>query len=190
MNIGTLHNAPEGKRVLGVDPGTRIMGFAVVEVRQQTLFLEQYGIIKLTHLDDHKLKLKTIFEKTTALIERHLPDELAIEVPFYNKNPDVLLKLGRAQGVAMAAGLARQVPVTEYAAKKVKMAVTGNGNAHKQQLAGILEQMLGFKHGNKALDATDALAVAVCHLMQGPTGQKSKGGWGEFLRENPNRIKK
>ena len=133
------------KIILGVDPGTTVMGFGIIQVMKNQMKFVQMNELILSKYDDHYLKLKLIFERTTELIDTYKPDELAIEAPFFGKNVQSMLKLGRAQGVAMAAGLARQVPITEYEPKKVKMAITGNGNASKEQVAKMLQQLLHFR---------------------------------------------
>lgn len=149
------------------------------------------GIVKLDHLDDHPLKLQRIFEKTVALIDEYHPDCLAIEAPFYGKNIQVMLKLGRAQGVAMAAALSRNIPIFEYAPRKIKQSITGNGNATKEQVSAMLQTLLKFTETPQFLDATDGLAVAVCHSFQrvGTGGQsKSYSGWGAFVKDNEKRL--
>ena len=137
------------------------------------------------------MKLKRIFDKTLAIIDEYHPDELAIEAPFFGKNVQSMLKLGRAQGVAIAAALYREVPITEYSPKKIKMSITGNGSASKEMVAGMLQNLLGLKEIPKRLDATDGLAAAVCHYFNLKTidgGQKSYTGWGAFLKDNPSRL--
>jgi crossover junction endodeoxyribonuclease RuvC len=178
------------KVILGVDPGTNIMGYGVVLVTGQQLKLLQYGVIHLKKYGNHELKLKKIFERIQGLILDYSPDEVALEAPFYGKNVQSMLKLGRAQGVAMAAALSHQIPIVEYAPKKVKQAVTGNGNASKQQVAYMLSGLLSFDASDKLHDATDALAVAVCHHFQERNPQSSSGNWKSFLSANPHRIKK
>ena len=155
------------KIILGVDPGTTVMGFGIIQIMKNQMKFVQMNELILSKYDDHYLKLKLIFERTTELIDTYKPDELAIEAPFFGKNVQSMLKLGRAQGVAMAAGLARQVPITEYEPKKVKMAITGNGNASKEQVAKMLQQLLQFRELAEHLDATYGLAVAVCHFLNG-----------------------
>lgn len=182
------------KIILGVDPGTRIMGYSIIEVKNSELKLIQYGVLRLEKLPSHEMKLKRIFERITQLITEYLPDEMAIEAPFYGENVQSMLKLGRAQGVAMAAALARDVNVVEYLPKKVKQSVTGNGNATKEQVAYMLEKLFNQALEKKFLDATDALAVGVCHFMHSGTkaltgNNSKKSGWGAFLQENPDRIK-
>ncbi len=179
--------------ILGIDPGTAVMGYGVVKETGPKIELISLGIVKMEKLDDHMLKLQRIFEKTVALIDNYHPDCLAIEAPFYGKNIQVMLKLGRAQGVAMAAALSRNVEITEYAPRKIKQAITGNGNAGKEQVAAMLQNLLSFKETPEFLDATDGLAVAVCHAFQRmPTGKsgskKSYSGWETFVKDNTGRI--
>jgi len=176
--------------ILGIDPGTTIMGFGLIKVVNKNIELMQMDELILKKYNDHYIKLKLIFERTIHLIETYHPDEIAIEAPFFGKNVQSMLKLGRAQGVAMAAGLAREVPITEYSPKKIKMAITGNGNASKEQVAKMLQQTLSIKVMPKNLDATDGLAAAVCHFYNSgkTTGGKSYTGWGAFVNQNKNRI--
>jgi crossover junction endodeoxyribonuclease RuvC len=181
------------KIILGIDPGTTIMGFGVIHISNRKMTLIELGVIRLEKIKDPASKLKMIFETTTDLVTKHLPDEFAIEAPFFGKNVQSMLKLGRAQGVAIASALNRSVPVFEYSPKKIKMSVTGNGNASKEQVAAMLQQLLSIKNLPKYLDATDALAAAVCHYFQenGTTGcGKKYGSWNTFLSENPDRLKK
>ena len=152
------------KIILGIDPGTTIMGFGLIKVVNKKMEFLQLNELNLKKYPDHYLKLKLIFERTIELIDTHHPDEIAIEAPFFGKNVQSMLKLGRAQGVAMAAGLSREVPITEYSPKKIKMAITGNGNASKEQVAKMLQSLLSLKTLPKNLDATDGLAAAVCHF--------------------------
>ena len=150
--------------ILGIDPGTTIMGFGLIKVVNKKMEFMQLNELHLKKYDDHYLKLKHIFERTIELIDTFNPDEIAIEAPFFGKNVQSMLKLGRAQGVAMAAGLSRQIPITEYLPKKIKMAITGNGNASKEQVAKMLQSVLDLKTLPRNLDATDGLAAAVCHF--------------------------
>ena len=152
------------KVILGIDPGTTIMGFGIIETNNKKMNLIELNELKLSKIKDHYLRLKLIFERTIELIDKFNPDEIAIEAPFFGKNVQSMLKLGRAQGVAMAAGLSRQIPVTEYSPKKIKMAITGNGNASKEQVAKMLQGLLIIKELPKNLDSTDGLAAAVCHF--------------------------
>jgi crossover junction endodeoxyribonuclease RuvC len=178
------------KIILGLDPGTNITGYGIISVSGSRVKLIQFGVIQLGKTGEHALKLKRIFEKVIQLIEEFHPDEVALEAPFFGKNVQSMLKLGRAQGVAMSAALSREIPIVEYAPKKVKQAVTGNGNASKEQVAKMLMQVFQIKEIPKLLDATDALAVALCHHFQkGQMKLKSKG-WEGFLKDNPQRIKR
>ncbi len=177
--------------ILGIDPGTSIMGYGLVKEVKKKVEMLSLGIVKLDHLDDHPLKLQRIFEKTVALIDEYHPDCLAIEAPFYGKNIQVMLKLGRAQGVAMAAALSRNIPIFEYAPRKIKQSITGNGNATKEQVSAMLQTLLKFTETPQFLDATDGLAVAVCHSFQrvGTGGQsKSYSGWSAFVKDNEKRL--
>ena len=178
--------------ILGIDPGTTIMGFGLIRVINKKMEFIQLNELILSKYDNHYQKLKVIFERTIELIETHHPDEIAIEAPFFGKNVQSMLKLGRAQGVAMAASLYRNIPITEYSPKKVKMAITGNGNASKEQVAGMLQNLLSLKEfPTKYLDASDGLAVAVCHHFNsgGIANEKSYSGWESFLKQNPDRLK-
>lgn len=180
----------KSKIILGLDPGTQVMGYGVLEQRGSKLLVLQMGVIHLDKFSDHFLRLKKINERVIQLMVEYLPDEVAIEAPFYGKNVQSMLKLGRAQGVAVAAALSKDVPVMEYAAKKIKMAVTGNGNASKEQVASMLQRILNFNETPDFLDATDALAVAVCHHFQGNVPVSKESSWKSFLTKNPERIKK
>lgn len=179
------------KIILGIDPGTTIMGFGLIKVVNKKMEFMQLNELILKKYNDHYVKLKLIFERTIELIDTYHPDEIAIEAPFFGKNVQSMLKLGRAQGVAMAAGLSREIPVTEYSPKKIKMAITGNGNASKEQVARMLQSTLGLKTLPKNLDSTDGLAAAVCHFYNG--GQQIAGknytGWSAFVKQNPKKIK-
>jgi len=177
--------------ILGIDPGTNILGYGLIKEVKSNMELLTMGVIRLDDLTDHPLKLQRIFERTLAIIDEYHPDCLAIEAPFYGKNVQVMLKLGRAQGVAMAAGLARDLAIIEYAPRKIKQAITGNGNASKEQVAAMLKSLLKFTENPEFLDATDGLAVAVCHSFQrndaGNSG-KSYSGWAAFAKANEQRI--
>lgn len=166
------------------------MGFGIISVCSHDLKLVSLGVLKLLKSSDHPLKLKHIFDKSVALIEKYSPDELAIEAPFFGKNVQSMLKLGRAQGVAIAAALSHSIPIFEYSPRKIKQSITGNGNASKEQVAAMLFQMLSLKEIPDHLDATDGLAVAVCHYFQKmpSTGGKKFSGWKNFLSENPDRL--
>lgn len=180
------------KIILGIDPGTTIMGFGLIKVVNKKMELIQLNELTLKKYNDHYVKLKLIFERTIHLIEMYHPDEIAIEAPFFGKNVQSMLKLGRAQGVAMAAGLSREIPITEYSPKKIKMAITGNGNASKEQVAKMLQNLLKIKVLPKNLDATDGLAAAVCHFYNSGkiTSGKNYTGWSAFVKQNGDRVKK
>ena len=177
--------------ILGIDPGTTIMGFGLIKVEKNQMYFLQLNELQLSKYSDHYVKLKLIFERTIELIETFHPDEIAIEAPFFGKNVQSMLKLGRAQGVAMAAGLSRDIPITEYSPKKIKMAITGNGNASKEQVAKMLQSLLGIKDLPKNLDSTDGLAATVCHFFNAAKGgdQKKYTGWKAFVSQNPGKVK-
>ena len=181
--------AEQERIILGIDPGTNVMGYGLISAKGNQLTLIQFGVIHLSKYGDHAIKLSKIFERITLLIEEYHPDEMAIESPFFGTNVQSMLKLGRAQGVAIAAAISRQVPIFEYAPKKIKQSVTGNGNSSKEQVAAMLSTLLLFKDIPKLLDATDALGVAVCHYFQKGDTKKGKGGWGAFIKENPDKVK-
>jgi crossover junction endodeoxyribonuclease RuvC len=168
------------------------MGFGLIKVVKKKMYFLQLNELQLKKYDDHYLKLKLIFERTVELIDTYKPDHIAIEAPFFGKNVQSMLKLGRAQGVAMAAGLSREIPITEYSPKKIKMAITGNGNASKEQVAKMLQSLLNLKELPKNLDSTDGLAAAVCHFYNSGRVQigKSYTGWSAFVKQNEGRIKK
>ncbi|MFO7879571.1 MAG: crossover junction endodeoxyribonuclease RuvC [Bacteroidota bacterium] len=177
--------------IMGIDPGTSIMGYAVIACSGKKVKMLSLGIIDLTGYSDHYLKIKHIFERTQSLIDQYHPDELAIEAPFYGKNVQSMLKLGRAQGAAISAALSRSMPIFEYAPKKIKMSITGNGNAQKEQVANMLQRMLGYENPPRHLDATDALGAAMCHHYQKQTPMQGNGSksWKAFIRNNPGKIK-
>ena len=179
------------KIILGIDPGTTIMGFGLIKIVGKKMEFIQMNELQLKKYEDHYLKLKLIFERTIELIDTYNPDEIAIEAPFFGKNVQSMLKLGRAQGVAMAAGLSRQIPITEYLPKKIKMAITGNGNSSKEQVAKMLQSILRFEEIPKKLDSTDGLAAAVCHFYNenNVVGNIKYSGWDSFLKNNPDRLK-
>jgi crossover junction endodeoxyribonuclease RuvC len=182
----------EERIILGIDPGTTIMGFGLIRVVGKKMEFIQLNELLLSKYKSHYVKLKLIFERTIELIDTYHPDEIAIEAPFYGKNVQSMLKLGRAQGVAMAAGLSRDIPITEYLPKKIKMAITGNGNASKEQVAKMLQSLLKLKTLPKNLDSTDGLAAAVCHFYNSgriDTG-KQYSGWESFVKQNEKRVKK
>ncbi|MDH6342916.1 crossover junction endodeoxyribonuclease RuvC [Parabacteroides sp. PFB2-12] len=179
--------------ILGIDPGTIVMGYGLLKVTGNRPQLIVMGVLQLNKYDDHYLRLRKIFERVSALIDEYHPDELAIEAPFYGKNVQSMLKLGRAQGVAMAAALAKDIPIFEYAPLKIKMAITGNGKAAKEQVAAMLQRILHIPNESMIpeLDATDGLAAAVCHYLQAnnPVSDKKYTGWKDYIARNPGKVK-
>ena len=182
------------KIILGIDPGTTIMGYGILRIKGTKPEMIAMGIIDLRKFANHYLKLRHIHERVLSIIESYLPDELAIEAPFFGKNVQSMLKLGRAQGVAIVAALTRDIPVTEYAPLKIKMAITGNGQASKEQVADMLKRMLHIPDSEMGpfMDATDALGAAYCHYLQmgRPEMPKAYSSWKDFIAKNPGRIKK
>lgn len=186
---------PKDKIIIGIDPGTNVMGYGILGVRGKQPYLIALGVIRLSKLEDHYLRLRRIYDRVLALVEQYLPDEMAIEAPFFGKNVQSMLKLGRAQGVAMAAALAREVPITEYEPRKIKQAITGNGAASKEQVRELLRRILNIDDKvfeNLELDATDALAAALCHHYEQsrPLPSAGKSSWKSFIAANPNRVLK
>lgn len=190
-------HGPKERIILGIDPGTTVMGYGVVLVAGSAVTLLEADAVRFPATDDHTLKLRAIFSNVLRIIEQHHPDELAIEAQFFGKNVQSMLKLGRAQGVAIAAALHRELSVAEYAPRRVKQSITGNGNATKEQVAAMLHSILGPVKIPASTDATDALAVAICHwFCSGDEARpaakrvpRSKGGWSGFVRNNPDRVK-
>ena len=190
------------KIILGIDPGTRILGFGVIHVLDSKVEYVDMGVVNLKKVTDHFVTLKAIHEEVAKIIEKYNPDELAIEAPFYGKNAQVMLKLGRAQGAAMAAALRRGMPIFEYAPRSIKLAVTGKGAASKEQVSIMAQSLLGVNFPQEYLDATDALAIALCHYYHTSSpvfavggskkynGKKSSGSWEQFVASNPERLKK
>lgn len=180
--------------IIGIDPGTNVMGYGILGVKGKTPSMIALGVIELSKFESHYLRLSRIFERVTMLVEQYLPDEMAIEAPFFGKNVQSMLKLGRAQGVAMAAALARDVPIAEYEPRKIKMAITGNGAASKEQVQEMLRRILNIPRENllPQLDATDALGAALCHFYESSRPQIDKGcrSWKEFIAKNPDKVKK
>ncbi|MEQ9405517.1 MAG: crossover junction endodeoxyribonuclease RuvC [Cyclobacteriaceae bacterium] len=180
------------KIILGIDPGTNVMGYGLIKCIGQQMEIIQFGVIHLSKYKNHEVKLQKIFQRVSSIIEEYIPDEVALESPFFGKDVQAMLKLGRAQGVAMAAALHKEIPINEYAPRKIKQSVTGNGNSSKEQVAAMLKNLLKFEENPKLLDATDALAVAVCHHFSFKVGTNGKSGsssWKSFISENPKRIK-
>lgn len=179
--------------ILGIDPGTNIMGYGILGIKAKKPFLIAMGVIELHKIGNHYMRLGRIYERVSMLVEQYCPDELAIEAPFFGKNVQSMLKLGRAQGVAMAAALAREVPITEYEPRKIKQAITGNGAASKEQVKEMLRRILDIADASllPQLDATDALGAALCHFYESakPFVQKGTSSWKEFIASNPDKIK-
>ncbi len=183
---------PKERIILGIDPGTTVMGYGIIRSVGNKAEMITMGVLELHKYGDHYLKLQKIFERVVQLVDSYHPDELAIEAPFYGKNVQSMLKLGRAQGVAMAAALSRSVPIFEYAPLRIKQAITGNGRASKEQVAMLLQNLLKIQELPKYLDATDGLAAAYCHFLQNQKVNISSGAksWKEFISKNPTRVKK
>lgn len=178
--------------IMGIDPGTNVMGYGVLGINGKVPQVVVMGVIQLSKMESHYLRLSRIFQRVTGLVEQYLPDELAIEAPFFGKNVQSMLKLGRAQGVAMAAALSRDIPIAEYAPLSIKQAVTGSGSASKEQVANMLRHILKIPQENmpRLLDATDALAAALTHFYETgkPKVEKGAKSWEQFLAQNPDRI--
>ena len=180
--------------IIGIDPGTNVMGYGILGINGKTPQLVAMGVIKLSKFDDHYMRLRRIYERVSGLVKQYLPDEMAIEAPFFGKNVQSMLKLGRAQGVAMAAALTRDIPIVEYEPRKIKMAITGNGAASKEQVAEMLRRILSIDKDDMPdfLDATDALAAALCHFYESgkPIVAKGARSWAEYIAKNPDKVKK
>ena len=197
INLVKIHSLLEKpvKIILGIDPGTIVMGYGLVKVTGREVSLLDLGVLKPGKVKDGYKKLQLIFNTVSGLITQYKPTDFAIEAPFFGKNVQTMLKLGRAQGVAMAAGLARSIPIFEYSPKKIKQSITGNGNASKEQVAAMLQTLLGYQETPQYLDATDGLAAALCHHFQGKAGtaaggSKKGGSWKAFVAANPGRVSK
>jgi crossover junction endodeoxyribonuclease RuvC len=182
---------PKERIILGIDPGTNITGYGVIRTVGTVPELIAIGAVDLSKFDNHYLIIKHIFDRTIGIIDEYHPDELAIEAPFYGKNIQSMLKLGRAQGAAISAALTRSLPIFEYAPRKIKMSITGQGAASKEQVAAMLMNILKFKMTDIKLDATDGLAAALCHFYQtnNPVGEKSFNSWKDFMNKNPKRVR-
>jgi crossover junction endodeoxyribonuclease RuvC len=179
--------------ILGIDPGTTVMGYGLLKITNNKPSLLAMGVLELKKYEDHYMKLQRIFSRTLSLIDEFHPNCLAIEAPFYGKNVQSMLKLGRAQGVAMSAALYRDLPITEYMPLKIKMAITGNGRASKEQVADMLRRYLKIPEENMLpqLDATDGLAAAYCHFLQmgNPIAEKPYNSWKDYINKNQNKVK-
>lgn len=183
------------KIIIGIDPGTNLMGYGILGITRGKPRMIALGVIKLNRMESHYLRLSHIHERVLGLVSQYLPDEMAIEAPFFGKNVQSMLKLGRAQGVAIAAAIARDVPITEYEPRKIKMAITGNGGASKEQVREMLRRILNIAPETlegEYLDATDALAAALCHYYESSKPVKTAGpkSWKDFIAKNPDRISK
>ena len=183
--------------ILGIDPGTTIMGYGLLGINGKKATMLSMGYIDLTKLNDHYSKLKHIYDRVEAIVKNYKPTEMAIESPFMGENAQSALKLGRAQGTAMIVALNYKIPIYEYAPTKIKMAITGNGSAGKQQISKLLQHIFKIETMPSKFDASDGLAAAYCHFLQpaidtGKPGQKKKksGSWKDFISQNPNRIRK
>lgn len=178
--------------IIGIDPGTNVMGYGILGVKGSKPAMIAMGVIKLNKFDSHYLRLGHIFNRVTGIIEQYLPDEMAIEAPFFGKNVQSMLKLGRAQGMAMAAAISRDISITEYEPRKIKMAITGNGAAAKEQVQDMLRRILNIPAENllPELDATDALGAALCHFYESGKPEIARGprSWKEFIAKNPDRV--
>lgn len=185
---------PSERIILGIDPGTNVMGYGLLKVVGNNAQMMAMGIIDMRKESDPYLRLGRIFERVTGIINEFLPDEMAIEAPFFGKNVQSMLKLGRAQGVAIAAAIHHDIPIHEYAPLKIKMAITGNGGASKEQVAGMLQRLLKLDRENmpQFMDATDALGAAYCHFLQSgkPESEVVYKGWKDFVARNPIKVKK
>jgi len=191
IKFGENQTLEINKTILGIDPGSNIMGYGVLKIVKNKAQIVALGVVKTAGFSGHYQKLSHIFDRTLHLVDEYKPDETALEAPFYGKNVQSMLKLGRAQGVAMAASLYRGVPIFEYAPLRIKQAITGNGSATKEQVSYFLKQMFGLEITPAELDATDGLAAAVCHFLQlkNPVSDHSFKNWGDFVSKNPGRVK-
>lgn len=178
--------------ILGIDPGTNIMGYGIIGVNGKNPELITMGVLRLNKFESHYLRLSRIFDRTISLCTQYCPDEMAIEAPFFGKNVQAMLKLGRAQGVAIAAAISRDIPITEYEPRSIKQAITGTGAASKEQVREMLKHILNIADSNMPpeLDATDALAAALCHFYQSGKPKISKSSsWADFVAHNPHLVK-
>lgn len=183
---------PAAYRIIGIDPGTVVLGFAVVEIHPRSRRIVELGVLKLARFKDHSRRLEVIHRRLTQVIQEHGPTVMAIEAPFFGKNVQSMLKLGRAQGVCMAAAIAQGLEVTEYAPRKIKQSIAGNGNASKEQVAAMLENEFDLDASRHLADATDALGAAMCHYYQLRTsipGAKKFSGWEGFVAANSKRVR-
>jgi crossover junction endodeoxyribonuclease RuvC len=191
--MSQITSSTSEKIILGIDPGTRFLGYGLIKVNKDKVTILQYGILNLTKYTTQGAKFLKIHERVLGILEEFLPDEIAIESPFFGKNVQSMLKLGRVQGMVMSLAFSKNIPVSEYEPKKIKQSVTGNGNSSKEQVAKMVEIIANIKLDAKLFDATDALGIAICHHFHNnnltSTLKGTKKGWGAFVNENPLRIK-
>jgi crossover junction endodeoxyribonuclease RuvC len=191
--MSQITSSTSEKIILGIDPGTRFLGYGLIKINKEKVTILQYGILNLTKYTTQGAKFLKIHERVLGILEEFLPDEIAIESPFFGKNVQSMLKLGRVQGMVMSLAFSKNIPVSEYEPKKIKQSVTGNGNSSKEQVAKMVEIIGNIKLDAKLFDATDALGIAICHHFHNnnltSTLKGTKKGWGAFVNENPLRIK-
>jgi crossover junction endodeoxyribonuclease RuvC len=191
--MSQITSSTSEKIILGIDPGTRFLGYGLIKINKEKVTILQYGILNLTMYTTQGAKFLKIHERVLGILEEFLPDEIAIESPFFGKNVQSMLKLGRVQGMVMSLAFSKNIPVSEYEPKKIKQSVTGNGNSSKEQVAKMVEIIGNIKLDAKLFDATDALGIAICHHFHNnnltSTLKGTKKGWGAFVNENPLRIK-
>lgn len=191
--MSQITSSTSEKIILGIDPGTRFLGYGLIKINKEKVAILQYGILNLTKYTTQGAKFLKIHERVLGILEEFLPDEIAIESPFFGKNVQSMLKLGRVQGMVMSLAFSKNIPVSEYEPKKIKQSVTGNGNSSKEQVAKMVEIIGNIKLDAKLLDATDALGIAICHHFHNnnltSTLKGTKKGWGAFVNENPSRVK-
>jgi crossover junction endodeoxyribonuclease RuvC len=191
--MSQITSSASEKIILGIDPGTRFLGYGLIKITNEKVTILQYGVLNLTKYTTQGAKFLKIHERVLGILEEFLPDEIAIESPFFGKNVQSMLKLGRVQGMVMSLAFSKSIPISEYEPKKIKQSVTGNGNSSKEQVAKMVEVIGNIKLDAKLFDATDALGIAICHHFHNnnitSTIKGTKKGWGAFVNENPSRVK-
>ena len=191
--MSQITSSTSEKIILGIDPGTRFLGYGLIKINKEKVTILQYGVLNLTKYTTQGAKFLKIHERVLGILEEFLPDEIAIESPFFGKNAQSMLKLGRVQGMVMSLAFSKGIPISEYEPKKIKQSVTGNGNSSKEQVAKMVEIIGNIKLDAKLFDATDALGIAICHHFHNnnltSTLKGTKKGWGAFVNENPSRVK-
>lgn len=191
--MSQITSSTSEKIILGIDPGTRFLGYGLIKITKEKVTILQYGVLNLTKYTTQGAKFLKIHERVLGILEEFLPDEIAIESPFFGKNVQSMLKLGRVQGMVMSLAFLKSIPISEYEPKKIKQSVTGNGNSSKEQVAKMVEVIGNIKLDAKLFDATDALGIAICHHFHNnnitSTIKGTKKGWGAFVNENPARVK-